>query len=95
MFSVEIKIHFLCRNCAHPIKRRFLDYLSSRTTLCSNCGVKMIHFARGQTGVGESVAVGELASKIERLEGDWGALINEYLYHQTMEWGEDDPSLSD
>lgn len=93
MFSVEIQIRFPCKHCQHPVKRRFLDYLSSRTTVCSHCGVKMVHFARGQTGHGERVDLQELAQKIDRLEGDWGALINEYLYHHTSAWSEDDPSL--
>lgn len=55
----------------------------------------MVHFARGQTGRGETVDLGELAQKIERLEGDWGALINEYLYHQTIDWTDEDPDLGE
>ena len=35
----------------------------------------------------------DLGSKIDRLEGDWGALVNEYLYHQTNRWTEEDPDL--
>ena len=54
----------------------------------------MVHFARGETGTGETVGLEELASKMNRLEGDWGALINEYLYHQTKSWEGDNP-LSD
>jgi DNA-directed RNA polymerase subunit RPC12/RpoP len=93
LFSVEIQIRFTCKNCSQQVKRRFLDYLSTRTTVCPHCGVKMVHFARGQTGAGESVDLKELGDKIERLEGDWGALVNEYLYHQTNRWSEDDPDL--
>jgi DNA-directed RNA polymerase subunit RPC12/RpoP len=95
LFSVEIQIRFTCKNCSQPVKRRFLDYLSTRTTVCPNCGVKMVHFARGQTGRGESVNLSELGDKIDRLEGDWGALVNEYLYHQTDRWTDDDPSLGE
>ncbi len=54
----------------------------------------MVHFARGQTGHGESVDLDDLGRKIDRLEGDWGALVNEYLYHQTEIWSEDDPDLT-
>lgn len=95
MFSVEIQIRFACKNCGHPVKRRFLEYLSTRTTVCPNCGVKMVHLARGQTGHGDSVDLNELGQKIDRLEGDWGALVNEYLYHQTNRWTEDDPDLGE
>ncbi len=93
MFSVEIQIRFTCKNCGQSVKRRFLDYLSSRTTVCPSCGVKMVHLARGQTGHGESVDLDDLGSKIDRLEGDWGALVNEFLYHQTDRWTDDDPDL--
>lgn len=93
MFSVEIQIRFSCKNCSQPVKRRFLDYLSTRTTVCPSCGVKMVHFARGQTGEGASVDMNDLGEKIGRLEGDWGALVNEYLYHQTNRWSDEDPDL--
>lgn len=53
----------------------------------------MVHFARGQTGRGDTVSLDELGGKIERLEGDWGALINEYLYHQTKNWTDEDPDI--
>lgn len=95
MFSVEIQIRFTCKNCGHPVKRRFLEYLSTRMTVCPSCGVKMVHLARGQTGHGDSVDLNELGQKIDRLEGDWGALVNEYLYHQTNRWTEDDPDLGE
>lgn len=55
----------------------------------------MVHLARAQTGRGESLDIDDLSSKIDRLEGDWGALINEYLYHQTDRWGDDDPDLGE
>jgi transcription elongation factor Elf1 len=95
VFSVEIKIQFTCKACGHHIKRRFLSYLSHRTTVCPNCGLKMVHFARGQTGHGETVDLSVLADKIERLEGDWGALVNEFLYHQTDGWSDEDPDLGE
>ncbi len=53
----------------------------------------MVHFARGQTGRGEHVNLDTLADKIDRLEGDWGALINEYLYHQAKDWEDEDPDI--
>lgn len=53
----------------------------------------MVHLPRGQTGEGESVDMKDLGRKIERLEGDWGALVNEFLYHQTSRWTEEDPDL--
>lgn len=93
MFSVEIQIRFHCKNCTQPVKRRFLDYLSTRTTVCPSCGVKMVHFARGQTGHGEAMDLDDLGDKIGRLEGDWGALVNEFLYHQADGWKEGDPDL--
>lgn len=55
----------------------------------------MVHFARSETGRGESVPLEELASKMSRLEGDWGALINEYLYHQTNSWEDYNPLQDD
>lgn len=53
----------------------------------------MVHFARGQTGHGDVVSLSDLGQKIERLEGDWGALVNEYLYHQTANWTDEDPDI--
>lgn len=53
----------------------------------------MVHLARGQNEAGEPIELSALASRIDRLEGDWGALVNEYLYHQASSWGDDDPHL--
>ncbi len=94
MFSVEILIHFHCPHCSYQIKRRFLDYLSSRTTRCPSCQVKLVHLARGETPSRDTVEMDEIRRAIERLEGDWGCLVNEYLTHQSREWGKDEPGLA-
>ncbi|MCA9796716.1 MAG: hypothetical protein AB7S38_08690 [Vulcanimicrobiota bacterium] len=94
MFSVEIMIKIDCANCGFHIKRRFLDYLSSRTTRCPSCNVKMIHLARGQTPGQGHVEMDEIRRIIERLEGDWGCLVNEYLTHESKNWGSEEPGLA-
>ncbi len=53
----------------------------------------MVHLSRAQTGDGGTVDLADLGDKIGRIEGDWGALINEFLYHQNHGWTEDDPDL--
>ncbi len=94
MFSVEIYMFFPCAACGFQIKRRFLDYLTSRTTRCPNCNVKMVHLARGKTPGNIAVDMERIRTIVERLEGDWGCLVNEYLLHESKEWGQDEPGLA-
>ncbi len=95
MFSVEIMIRLQCANCQFQIKRRFLDYLRSRTTRCPSCNVKMVHLARGQTPAAAHVEMEEIRRVIERLEGDWGCLVNEYLTHESKGWWDnEEPGLA-
>ncbi|MBI3929469.1 MAG: hypothetical protein HY319_28245 [Armatimonadetes bacterium] len=94
MFSVEIYMHFPCARCGYAIKRRFLDYLASRTTRCPNCSVKMVHIARGQTPASAHVDMDTISTMVERLEGDWGSLVNEYLTHESRGWDAEEPGLA-
>ena len=93
MFSVEIMLKTQCANCGFLIKRRFLEYLNSRTTHCPSCNVKMVHLARGQTPRASSVSMDEIKRVVERLEGDWGCLVNEYLTHESKDWGNEEPGF--
>lgn len=94
MFSVEIMFKLQCANCGFRIKRRFVDYLSSRTTTCPSCGVKMVHLARAQTLGASAVELEELKRMMERLEGDWGSLVNEYMTHESRRWSNEEPGLA-
>lgn len=87
-------IHLHCVNCGYRIKRRFLEYLTSRTTRCPSCNVKMVHFARGQTPGEAAVGMDEIRRIVERLEGDWGCVLNEYLTHESKDWGSEEPGLA-
>ena len=93
MFNVEVHYRLACARCGHQIKRRFLDYLSSRTTSCPNCNVKMVHLARGQSGK-SNVDMDEIRRVVEQLEGDWSSLVNEWLTSESNAWGAEELGLA-
>ena len=88
MFSVEIHLRFVCPKCQQQLKRRFLEYLTSRTTHCSHCNTKIVHLARGQTTGSDAVQMDEIKHLIQNLEQNWGSLVNETLSMESKKWGE-------
>ena len=94
MFSVEIHLRFACPSCKQQLKRRFLDYLTSRTTHCQHCHAKIVHLARGQTSESDAVEMNAIQNFIENLEQNWGSLVNETLSMESKKWGESGPPLS-
>ena len=93
MFSVEIHLRFVCPNCQQQIKRRFLDYLTSRTTHCPHCNAKIVHLARGQTTEADAVQMTDIKNLIESLELNWGSLVNETMSMESKQWGDTSPQL--
>ena len=93
MFSVEVYLRLQCPACDHTIKRRFLDYLTSRTTLCPNCNVKVVHLSRGQLSDKSNVDVKQLQAFVEQLEGAWSTVVNESLILESKDWSEGGPQL--
>ena len=95
MFSVEIHLRFACPNCQQQLKRRFLDYLTSRTTHCTHCVTKIVHLARGQTTEADAVQMADIQNLIDNLEQNWGSLVNEVLSMESKQWGDQAPPIQD
>lgn len=79
VFSVEIYLRLACPACTQTLKRRLVDYLTTRASLCGNCGAKMVHLARGRTSQNTQLDLDQLKSFINELEGQWTSLVNESL----------------
>jgi hypothetical protein len=75
------------------LKRRFLDYLTSRTSNCPNCGAKLVHLARGQTTHKDQIDMDEIQKIIESLEDNWGGLVNEVMMLESKDWTQGGPGL--
>lgn len=82
VFSVEVYLRLSCPSCQKAVKRRVLDYLTTRTSHCPHCSGKMVHLARGQTTQRTQLDLTQLKAFIEELESQWTGLVNESL---TME----------
>ncbi|MCW5867262.1 MAG: hypothetical protein KIS61_08345 [Candidatus Eremiobacteraeota bacterium] len=79
VFSVEIYLRLRCPGCGNVVKRRVVDYLTTRTSNCPNCSAKMVHLARGRTTKNTQLDLNQLKEFIGELEGQWTALVNESL----------------
>ena len=79
VFSVEIYLRLRCPACSAVVKRRFMEYLATRTSSCQQCSAKMVHLARGQTTEKATMDLAHLQDFIGELETQWSALVNESL----------------
>lgn len=93
MFSVEIYLRLECPNCHQAFKRRFLDYLSSRTSHCHNCNTKVVHLARAQDVKDRSFELTRLSEFINSLEQNWSGLVNESLTVESKDWSQGGPDI--
>jgi len=94
VFSVEVYLRLKCPHCQQGLKRRFLDYLTSRTSSCPNCQAKLVHLARGQTSHKEQIDMKEIQRVVESLESSWGGLVNELLTLESKDWSQGGPGLA-
>lgn len=78
-FSVEVYLRLPCPSCGELVKRRMLDYLTTRASSCTNCNAKMVHLARGRTTKNTQLDLDQLKEFIGELEIQWTALVNESL----------------
>lgn len=91
MFSVEVHLRLRCPNCGYQVKRRFLDFLGSRTTTCPGCNTKMVHLARGQNVGRNNVDLEEIRKFMENVESSWSHVINEHMTHESRRlWGSEE-----
>ncbi len=79
IFSVEIYLKLGCPACSHTLKRRFVDYLTTRASHCPRCSTKMVHLARGQTTQDKKFEMTAMKDFIEELESQWSSLVNESI----------------
>lgn len=91
MFSVEIHLRFECPHCHKHFKRRFLDYLASRTSHCTHCHTKVVHLARAQDVRERNFELERLQQFTATLEQSWTALVNESLSVESKDWDESFP----
>lgn len=85
VFSVEIYLRLNCPACGQTVKRRVVDYLTTRASQCQSCGAKMVHLARGRTSQNTGLDLEKLKSFIGELEGQWTSLVNESLTMESSE----------
>lgn len=85
LFSVEIYLRLACPACSNTVKRRLVDYLTTRASKCQSCGAKMVHLARGRTTQNNQLDLDQLKSFIGELEGQWTSLVNESLMMESSE----------
>ncbi|MBT9588118.1 hypothetical protein IV102_32575 [bacterium] len=79
VFSVEVYLRLRCPACGEMVKRRMLDYLTTRASNCQNCSAKMVHLARGRTTKDTQLDLNQLKEFMGELENQWTALVNESL----------------
>lgn len=86
LFSVEIYLRLSCPACGAVVKRRIVDYLTTRISNCPGCQGKMVHLARGRTTKNTSLDLLQLKSFIGELEAQWSALVNESLMMESSDF---------
>ena len=91
VFSVEIYLRLPCPSCGNVVKRRLVEYLTTRTSNCPNCSAKMVHLARGRTTKNTQLDLNQLKEFIGELEGQWTALVNESLMMESTGFDLDPP----
>ena len=92
VFSVEIYLRLPCPSCVNVVKRRLVEYLTTRTSNCPSCSAKMVHLARGRTTKDTRLDLNQLKEFIGELEGQWTALVNESLMMESTGFDLDPPT---
>jgi len=92
VFSVELYLRLRCPGCGNVVKRRVVDYLTTRTSNCPTCSAKMVHLARGRTTKDTKLDLNQLKGFIGELEGQWTALVNESLMMESTAFDIEPPT---
>lgn len=67
--------------------------MTSRTSICPQCNVKVVHLPRVQGSDDSAMDLNKIQSFIEQLEESWGAVVNEEFMLESKDWTEGSPGL--